>query len=74
LSLDTIIHEARNDDIYLLCSDGLVKEISAQEMATILSQGECHESAQKLIDLAIARGARDNVTVIVVRADHNRLV
>ena len=60
--------------MYLLCSDGLVKEMSAQEIATILSQGECHESAQSLIDLALARGARDNVTVIVVRADHHQVI
>jgi type VI secretion system protein ImpM len=74
LSLDTITHEARDGDMYLLCSDGLVKEMSAQEIATILSQGECHESAQSLIDLALARGARDNVTVIVVRADHHQVI
>ena len=55
LSLDTITDEARDDDVYLLCSDGLVKEISSQEIATILSQGECHESAQRLIDLALAK-------------------
>jgi len=48
--------------------------MSAQEIATILSQGECHESAQSLIDLALARGARDNVTVIVVRADHHQVI
>jgi type VI secretion system protein ImpM len=73
LSLDTITHEAQDDDVYLLCSDGLVNELTSQEITTILSQGECHESAQRLIDLALARGARDNVTVIVVRAAYSQL-
>ena len=74
LSLDTITHEAQDDDVYLLCSDGLVNEMRSQEIAVMLSQGTCHASAQRLIDLALERGARDNVTVIVVRADHNPLL
>jgi serine/threonine protein phosphatase PrpC len=68
LLLDTITYEAKPGDIYLLCSDGLVKEVNNQEIATVLSRGTCQESSQALLDLALERGARDNVTVIVIHA------
>jgi type VI secretion system protein ImpM len=69
LELDTLFFEARGDDIYLLCSDGLTKEASPQEITAIISGPDCAESSQALIDLAMQRGARDNVTVVVVVAE-----
>jgi protein phosphatase len=52
---------------YVLCSDGLVDEISDTDIAKVL--GRCtspHEAAQALVDAANAAGGRDNITVIVV--------
>jgi type VI secretion system protein ImpM len=69
LAVDIIAFEAKPSDTYLLCSDGLVKELNPHEIAEILSQLDCNKSSQALIDLALARGARDNVTVIVVTAE-----
>jgi type VI secretion system protein ImpM len=69
LDLDTLAFEARPDDIYLLCSDGLTKEVSPQEITAIISGPDCAESSRALIDLALSRGARDNVTVIVIVAE-----
>ncbi len=69
LLLDSITFEATEGDIYLLCSDGLIKELNSREIATILDHKDDHESSQQLIDLALERGARDNVTVIVVHAE-----
>jgi type VI secretion system protein ImpM len=69
LLIDTITFEAQPDDVYLLCSDGLVKEVAHHEIADSFSRGGCQQISQVLIDLALARGARDNVTVIVACAD-----
>jgi type VI secretion system protein ImpM len=69
LDVDVITFRAKTGDTYLLCSDGLIKEVKPNELTEILSQSDCHESSRALIDLALARGARDNVTVIVVTAD-----
>ena len=70
LLIDTVTFEAQQGDVYLLCSDGLVKEMEPREIADSFRRGGCHESSQTLIDQALARGARDNVTVIVACADH----
>jgi len=68
LDVDTITFQADPGDTYLLCSDGLVKEVNSGELSDILNRDGCDEIALDLIDLSLARGARDNVTVIVVRA------
>ena len=68
LAFDAVTFEARAGDLYLLCSDGLNKEVRHQEIATILRREGCRRGVQHLIDLSLQRGARDNVTVIVAHA------
>ena len=51
----------------LLCSDGLNKEVSDQEVAMVLESSDCEEASQELVELTLERGARDNVTVAVIR-------
>lgn len=60
---------SRPGDVYLLCSDGLVNELSDAEILGIV---EAHsenlsEGVTALIDQTNARGARDNVTVVLVK-------
>ena len=57
----------RDGDTVLLCSDGLNKEVSDHEMAEILEHYDCDEASRELVDLSLERGARDNVTVAVIR-------
>lgn len=52
-------------DAFLLCSDGLFKALSEEEIARLLSAGEGPEG---LVTAAVAGGARDNVTAVLVRA------
>lgn len=55
-----------NGDRYMLCSDGLVDEISNEEILAILMQNtDPQQAAECLIAAANDRGGRDNVTVIV---------
>jgi protein phosphatase len=50
----------------LICSDGLTREVCDQRIAQLLAIGGVRESADVLITAALAAGARDNVTVIVI--------
>ncbi|WP_062303245.1 PP2C family protein-serine/threonine phosphatase [Demequina subtropica] len=51
-------------------SDGLVKALSDAQIGQLLAHGgEPGALAQGLVDAAVAAGARDNVTVVVARAD-----
>lgn len=53
----------------LLCSDGLTDELSDDEIADILgSPASTQERVDRLIDAAIDRGGRDNVTAVLFSA------
>jgi serine/threonine protein phosphatase PrpC len=58
--------------VFLLCSDGLDKELSREEIEAVLRERSVEEAAAVLVEQAEARGARDNVTVVVVQAPSRR--
>ena len=66
LSIDTNNFELRADDVFLLCSDGLNKVLNDEEIASLLTRGDSQEITKALINLALVRGATDNVTAVVV--------
>ena len=67
LELDSDMFEVEQGDVFLLCSDGLYNEVNEQEIKQSLAVADCQYSCDLLVDRALARGARDNVTVVVVR-------
>ena len=56
---------AREGDRLLLCSDGLTDVVGDDEIAATLAHGPADGCAERLVELALAAGARDNVTVVV---------
>ena len=60
----------RRGDQYLLCSDGLTDMLTDQEISEILDRAaDAEEAVRQLIDQALYRGGKDNVTVIVCRIE-----
>jgi PPM family protein phosphatase len=58
----------RDRDRLLLCSDGLNDMVDDESIAQILgAHDQPPDAAQSLVDEALERGGRDNVTVIVAR-------
>jgi len=72
LYTETQSFEVVDGDIFLLCSDGLFKELTDNDIEEILQQESLKYAAQDLMDLAIARGATDNVTVLLVKTGLNQ--
>ena len=59
----------QQDDVLLLCSDGLTTHVTDDQIRGVLVEMESSEQAcRKLVSAALAGGGRDNVTVIVGRA------
>ena len=57
-------------DILLLCSDGLSGIVNAQELLfEIAYGGELETAADRMMGIALDRGAPDNVTLILLSAD-----
>lgn len=58
----------RKGDMYLLCSDGLTDLLADEEIACVMDAAENTPlCAERLIRLALERGGRDNITVIVCK-------
>jgi PPM family protein phosphatase len=55
-------------DLFLLCSDGLTKELTDTQISAVLDEVEDPQAAAaRLIRLANDAGGEDNITVVVVR-------
>jgi len=68
LTLDIRRDRVRLGDRYLLCSDGLTRELSDAQIASVMASEDVQSCAKALIDATLQAGARDNVTVVVVEA------
>lgn len=65
LALDFINGELFEGDMFVLCSDGLTGHLAAAEIAGLAAGRTPEEACRALLDLALARGGADNVTVLV---------
>ena len=53
-------------DKFLLCSDGLTVHVAKDEISAMLSAADPQSAVDDLLDLALGRGASDNISIIVV--------
>ncbi|MDR3494057.1 MAG: protein phosphatase 2C domain-containing protein [Ancalomicrobiaceae bacterium] len=67
LAVETLSGEIEFDDVFLLCSDGLTAHLSDAEIGATCVVDDVQEAADRLVAATLERGAKDNVTVIVVR-------
>jgi type VI secretion system protein ImpM len=67
LFLDLELRELRNNDRFLLCSDGLYRELPEADMAHHLSGNDPEGACRALLKQALAGACSDNVSAIVVQ-------
>ena len=65
VELDESVREAMPGDRWLLCSDGLFGVVAHETIEETLSRRNLNAAGEKLIELALAGGAPDNVTVVL---------
>ena len=66
-STDVVAGDANAGDIFLIASDGLTRVVSDREIAAELNRAPPEEAADELIEMVLARGAPDNVSLIIVK-------
>ena len=61
--------DLQEDEFILLCSDGLSNQVTEEEILDeVLHGGELESCCQRLLDIALRRGAPDNVTIVIISA------
>ena len=71
LALDMHQGPLEPGDLFLLCSDGLTGMLDDREIADILLEPSLDAAADTLVARTLQRGAKDNVTVVLVRCSAN---
>jgi PPM family protein phosphatase len=63
---DTFAVEAREDDLFLLCSDGLTTMVDDQDILRTVERhrGDLEQAARELVASANRGGGEDNVTIV----------
>jgi serine/threonine protein phosphatase PrpC len=67
LHLDVAVFDVSPGDTMLLCSDGLYREVAAQDIFDALQQ-DVDDAVERLMHDALQGAARDNVSIVVARA------
>jgi len=67
LRVDTATGDVRSGDQFLLASDGLTRLVEDHELVAVLSSRPAAEAAETLIETVLARGAPDNVSIIITK-------
>ena len=62
---DLSLREGRQNDRYLLCSDGLSGVVQEETITEALTLQPAEAAAERLVELALRGGGPDNVTVVV---------
>ena len=64
---DTATRHVEEEDIFLLCSDGLTDPLDDAALAAIFKKTPFPDLAEELVQQALDNGTEDNVTVVVIK-------
>ncbi len=67
VSPDVFEIPAQDGDRIILCSDGLDKKLSVDEIQTIVEANDPEIGCRTLVDMANQRGGEDNISCLIVR-------
>lgn len=65
--LETRVGAVGNGDVFIICSDGLTGHVSDAEICATITDRPVQIACEELLATTLRRGAKDNVTVIVLR-------
>ena len=67
LDVDSSTGDALSGDLFLLASDGLTRVVDDEEILAQLATQSPDDAADSLVEMVLARGAPDNVSLIITR-------
>lgn len=62
--------EIEEDDIFLICSDGLLNHISKSRIESVVNSGlDCSKMASILYQEALKNGVEDSITIMIIKVE-----
>jgi protein phosphatase len=76
VEVDIFEQDTRQDDLFLLCSDGLSDMVPDNVMEKVLQQADVslEDKARELVGKANDNGGKDNISVILIRIQEEESV
>lgn len=74
MEVSRVTGEVLPGDAFLLCSDGLHGYVEETDIGRLLNRGSPERASEELVELTLANGAPDNVTVIAIWANEPTLL
>lgn len=69
LRVDIASGDVQAGDQFLLASDGLTRVVADIELVAVMASMSLTEAADKLLQVVLSRGAPDNVSIIIAKAN-----
>lgn len=67
VAVDVDGYQLLDGDVVVLCSDGLIRHVSDEEIAHVVWESPPQKAVRRLVDMANLRGGKDNIAVSVTR-------
>lgn len=67
IEVDIFTLEKAPGDLWLICSDGLNTMLEDEEIAVHLAQEQLETALENLLEAALAKGGRDNISIVLLR-------
>lgn len=67
-TIDTALEARREGDRVVLCSDGVYQRVEDDELAELVTDRSASDAVDALLQRAIERGSRDDVSAVVAHA------
>lgn len=69
IETDMTIHDRRQGDRWLVCSDGLYGMITRSALEQIMMKDDLENAADELLEAALQGGGKDNITLVLLQDD-----
>lgn len=67
VDMDLYIHDRRQGDRWLICSDGLYGMVSRNELCELMRTEDLEEAADQMMKAALEGGGKDNISLVLLQ-------
>lgn len=67
VAIDLLLHDRRQGDRWLICSDGMYGMVTKKELQQLVSVENLEEAAERMLKAALDGGGKDNISLVLLQ-------